>query len=57
MVYSDGLDLRNPAAATPIGDGCRICERPASPQRAFPPAGRALQVDENRSAFAPYAVS
>jgi predicted transcriptional regulator/DNA-binding XRE family transcriptional regulator len=57
LVYSDGLDLKNPAAATPIGAGCRICERPACPQRAFPPAGRALQVDENRSAFAPYAAS
>jgi predicted transcriptional regulator/DNA-binding XRE family transcriptional regulator len=57
LVYSDGLDLKNPAAATPIGAGCRICERPACPQRAFPPAGRALQVDENRSAFAPYAVN
>jgi XRE family transcriptional regulator, fatty acid utilization regulator len=55
LVYSDGLDLANPAAATPIGAGCRICERPACPQRAFPPVGRALQVDENRSVFAPYA--
>ena len=57
LVYSDGLDLKNPAAATPIGAGCRICDRPACPQRAFPPVGRALHVDENRSAFAPYAVS
>lgn len=57
LVYSDGLDLKNPAAATPIGAGCRICDRPACPQRAFPPVGRALHVDENRSAFAPYAAS
>jgi len=57
LVYSDGLDLKNPAAATPIGAGCKICERPACPQRAFPPVGRALHVDENRSAFAPYAAS
>lgn len=56
LVYSDGLDLKNPAAATPIGIGCRLCERPACPQRAFPPVGRTLHVDENRSAFAPYAV-
>jgi XRE family transcriptional regulator, fatty acid utilization regulator len=57
LVYSDGLDLKRPAAATPIGAGCRICERPTCPQRAFPAVGRALQVDENRSAFAPYAAS
>jgi predicted transcriptional regulator/transcriptional regulator with XRE-family HTH domain len=57
LVYSDGLDLTNPMAATPIGAGCRICERPNCPQRAFPPVGRALHVDENRSAFAPYAAS
>jgi XRE family transcriptional regulator, fatty acid utilization regulator len=57
LVYSDGLDLANPGAVTPIGAGCRICERPACPQRAFPPVGRALHVDENRSAFAPYATS
>lgn len=57
LVYSDGLDLENPAVATPIGAGCRICERPACPQRAFPPVGRALHVNENRSAFAPYGAS
>jgi XRE family transcriptional regulator, fatty acid utilization regulator len=57
LVYSDGLDLNNPAAATPIGAGCRICDRPACPQRAFPSVGHVLQVDENRSAFAPYATS
>ena len=56
LIYSDGLDLTNADAATPIGAGCRICERPACPQRAFPPAGRPLYVDEQRSAFAPYAV-
>lgn len=56
LVYSDGLDLTNGDAATPIGAGCRICERPACPQRAFPPVGRPLHVDEQRSAFAPYAV-
>lgn len=54
LVYSDGLDLASPAAATPIGAGCKICERPDCPQRAFPPVGRDLRVDENRSAFAPY---
>lgn len=55
LVYSRGLALDDPAAATPIGAGCKVCERPSCPQRAFPLIGRALAVDENRSAFTPYA--
>ncbi|WP_405486415.1 short-chain fatty acyl-CoA regulator family protein [Streptomyces sp. NBC_00096] len=57
LVYSDGLDLDNTAAATPIGMGCRLCERLDCPQRAVPPLGRALAVDENSSTFIPYPVS
>ncbi|WP_127079633.1 short-chain fatty acyl-CoA regulator family protein [Rhodomicrobium lacus] len=55
LVYSKGLDLDDPAAATPIGAGCKVCERPACPQRAFPMIGRPLMVDENRSTVLPYA--
>lgn len=54
LIYSKGLDLTDAASATPIGAGCRVCERPACPQRAFPPIGRTLTIDENRSRFAPY---
>ena len=36
---------------------CTVCERDACPQRAFPPIGRALDVNENRSRFAPYPVA
>jgi predicted transcriptional regulator/transcriptional regulator with XRE-family HTH domain len=54
LVYSQGLDLRDVSAATPIGAGCKVCERPACPQRAFPPIGRALAIDPNRSRFVPY---
>jgi predicted transcriptional regulator/DNA-binding XRE family transcriptional regulator len=37
LVYSRGLDLSDPeAAATPIGVGCRVCERQSCPQRAYP---------------------
>lgn len=54
LVYSQGLDLSDLAAATPIGAGCKVCERPACPQRAFPPIGRALVIDPNRSAATPY---
>lgn len=55
LVYSRGLALDDPKAATPIGAGCKVCERPACPQRAFPLIGRALVVDESRSGFTPYA--
>ncbi len=54
LIYSKGLDLTDAASATPIGAGCRVCERPSCPQRAFPPIGRSLTIDENRSRFAPY---
>lgn len=56
LVYSRGLDLGDPAAATPIGAGCKVCDRPACPQRAFPPIGRVVAIDENRSTLAPYPV-
>ncbi|MEU3017076.1 short-chain fatty acyl-CoA regulator family protein [Nocardiopsis sp. NPDC007018] len=57
LVYSGGLDLTDPGAATPIGLGCKVCERPACPQRAFPPAGRSLLVNENSSTVSPYPVA
>ncbi|WP_328741589.1 short-chain fatty acyl-CoA regulator family protein [Streptomyces caniferus] len=57
LVYSDGLDLDNASAATPIGMGCRICERLDCPQRAVPPLGRPLAIDENSSTFVPYPVA
>ncbi|MBF7014017.1 short-chain fatty acyl-CoA regulator family protein [Novosphingobium resinovorum] len=56
LVYSRGLDLANPDMATPIGAGCKVCERPNCLQRAFPPIGRAVTVDENRSTTTPYPV-
>lgn len=57
LIYSKGLDLTNATSAIPIGAGCKVCERPACPQRAFPPIGRTLAIDENRSRFAPYPAS
>ncbi|MFJ2770589.1 short-chain fatty acyl-CoA regulator family protein [Streptomyces sp. NPDC087300] len=57
LVYSDGLDLDNTSAATPIGMGCRVCERLDCPQRAVPPLGRPLAVDERSSTFVPYPVA
>ncbi|CAC44331.1 MULTISPECIES: short-chain fatty acyl-CoA regulator family protein [Streptomyces] len=57
LVYSDGLDLDNASAATPIGMGCRVCERLDCPQRAAPPLGRALRIDPDSSTFVPYPVA
>ncbi|MEV6700973.1 short-chain fatty acyl-CoA regulator family protein [Streptomyces sp. NPDC051453] len=57
LVYSDGLDLGRTAAATPIGMGCRVCERLECPQRAAPPLGRPLRIDQNSSTFVPYPVA
>lgn len=55
LVYSDGLDLSS-EVGTPIGAGCRVCERDNCPQRAFPALGRALDLDEHRSTVSPYPV-
>ena len=55
LVYSKGLDLSSDSA-TPIGSGCRVCERDSCPQRAFPALGRALDLDEHRSTVSPYLV-
>nr|WP_319251657.1 short-chain fatty acyl-CoA regulator family protein [uncultured Celeribacter sp.] len=54
LIYARGLNLRNPDLATPIGAGCKVCERPACPQRAFPMVGRPLATNPTRSRFAPY---
>lgn len=55
LVYSEGLDL-NGDNATPIGAGCRVCERDNCPQRAFPALGRDLDLNEHRSTVSPYLV-
>jgi XRE family transcriptional regulator, fatty acid utilization regulator len=55
LVYSEGLDLSG-ENATPIGSGCRVCERDNCPQRAFPALGRALDLNEHRSTVSPYLV-
>ncbi|MGL5445574.1 MAG: short-chain fatty acyl-CoA regulator family protein, partial [[Mycobacterium] stephanolepidis] len=56
LVYSQGLDLSSEGATTPIGVGCRVCERDNCPQRAFPALGQALDLDEHRSTVSPYLV-
>lgn len=54
LVYSVGIDLTDADATVPIGAGCRICDRPACPQRAFPYVGRPVQVDPHISSNLPY---
>lgn len=53
LVYARGLAL-DPDSATPIGAGCKVCDRPACPQRAFPMIGRPLAIDEDLGRFEPY---
>ncbi|MEU9710967.1 short-chain fatty acyl-CoA regulator family protein [Streptomyces sp. NPDC047967] len=56
LVYAEGIALDDPRAATPIGLGCRICERQDCAQRARPPVGGVLAVDPDRRALVPYPV-
>ncbi len=54
LVYAKGLDLQDPEAATPIGAGCKVCDRQGCAQRAFPALGRPLRIDENERRREPY---
>jgi predicted transcriptional regulator/DNA-binding XRE family transcriptional regulator len=53
IAYADGLDLANPLV-TAIGPACTICPRVRCPQRAAPPAGRTLTVNESRKTISPF---
>jgi predicted transcriptional regulator/transcriptional regulator with XRE-family HTH domain len=53
LVYARGLDLADPVV-TPIGPACRVCERPACPQRAAEPLSRTLTVDDFTKSISPY---
>ncbi len=54
LVYGRGLDENAPDAVTPIGPGCKLCERPRCHQRAFPMIGRPLGAEDTTRSFAPY---
>jgi XRE family transcriptional regulator, fatty acid utilization regulator len=54
LVYSTGVVLDDPSTAVPIGAGCKICNRSACPQRAFPYLGGHAVVDENTGSNLPY---
>ncbi len=54
LIYSVGIDLTDIEAIVPIGAGCKICDRPACPQRAFPYLGHPVHVDPHSSTDLPY---
>jgi len=56
LVYAKSLNLQDPEAATPIGPGCKVCDRRDCSQRAFPAIGRALATDPNSRKQTPYAM-
>ena len=53
LVHARGLDMANPIAVE-IGPSCRICERPACPQRAAAPINRTLLIEENSKSLSPF---
>ena len=56
LIYSKGIDISAPEASTPIGAGCKVCPRNECPQRAFPMAGRRLEVNTDVTGFSPYSL-
>ena len=53
LAYAEGMDLASPVV-TEIGAACRICERPACPQRAAEPVNRSLAVDDFSKSISSY---
>ncbi|MBO9544809.1 helix-turn-helix transcriptional regulator [Caulobacter sp.] len=53
LVQARGLDIANPITVE-IGPSCRICERPACPQRAAAPINRTLLVEETSKSLSPF---
>lgn len=54
LIYSAGIDVHDAEAVVPIGAGCKICDRPACRQRAFPYLGHPVRVDPHSSTDLPY---
>jgi len=53
LAAARGFDLMR-GEATPIGPGCRACTRADCPQRAAPPASRALVFNERERGVSPF---
>jgi predicted transcriptional regulator/transcriptional regulator with XRE-family HTH domain len=54
LVYADGISLDYEGATVPVGVGCRVCERVACRQRAFPALHHRLDVDINVRGLSAY---
>lgn len=54
LIYCVGIDPTNAESIVPIGAGCKICDRQACAQRAFPYLGRPVSVDPHSSTNLPY---
>ena len=54
LVYSAGVDLSDSETSVAIGAGCKVCDRTACAQRAFPYVGRPVLVDPHASSDLPY---
>jgi predicted transcriptional regulator len=54
LIYSRGLEVAAPAAFSPIGLGCRVCDRNDCIQRAAPPVGQRLAASQDESRETPY---
>ncbi|MCF8570547.1 short-chain fatty acyl-CoA regulator family protein [Gordonia sp. HY002] len=54
LVYTTGINLSDPRTVVPIGAGCKVCDRPACSQRAFPMLGHGIAIDELVSDSVPY---
>ncbi|HHH12084.1 MAG TPA: XRE family transcriptional regulator, partial [Sorangium sp.] len=55
LVYADGFDLSNRAAAIPVGVTCRTCDQGDCQQRVFPAMQHPLSIDENVRGMSFYA--
>lgn len=53
LAYARGLNIEAPLAVE-IGPSCRICERPACPQRAAAPINRTLLIEEASKSLSPF---
>lgn len=54
LVYSDGLDVTNPANQTLTGVSCQLCARIDCVRRAYPPLNRVVTIEENVRRAAPF---
>jgi hypothetical protein len=54
LIYSDKLDVDNPANQTPTGVSCQLCDRFDCVRRAYPPLNRTVMIEENIRRAAPF---